>query len=270
MRRSRRHESDNIVWPVFVDGLAGLLVAVLFLLIFFVAAQTLITQQLQNKDSLVARLRTEIVGLETQRVSDENTIVELDFRLQQLNETLQKNEEERRAQAASLLNLGKRLNAALAEKASDLTRYRSEFFGRLRNVLGKRTDIRIVGDRFVIQSEVLFASGSADIGAQGQAELEKLAATIIEIAEDVPDDIAWVIRIDGHTDSRPIRTELFPSNWELSTARALAVARFMISQGVPADRLAPTGFAGYHPIAAGNTPEEWRRNRRIEFKFTQR
>jgi len=152
----------------------------------------------------------------------------------------------------------------------ELSRYRSEFFGRLRDVLGDRKDIRIVGDRFVFQSEVLFASGEAELGQAGKEQLAALARTLLDIAERIPDELNWVLRVDGHTDKLPISTEKFPSNWELSTARAISVTRFLQQQGIPPERLAATGFAEYQPLDESNTPEAFRRNRRIELKLTQR
>lgn len=171
---------------------------------------------------------------------------------------------------AAIADLGRRLNKALASQVEKLARYRSDFFGRLREVLADQQGIRIVGDRFVFQSEVLFASGSADLGVAGQIQLTKLAETLRKVAEEIPDDINWVLRIDGHTDARPINTARFPSNWELSSARAIAVAKFLIDQGIPADRLAPTGFASFHPLETGQSELALRRNRRIELKLTQR
>ncbi|WP_417518205.1 peptidoglycan -binding protein [Minwuia sp.] len=171
---------------------------------------------------------------------------------------------------ATIADLGKRLNRALASQVEKLARYRSEFFGRLREVLADQPGIRIVGDRFVFQSEVLFASGSADLGVAGQIQLTKLAETLRKVADEIPADLNWVLRIDGHTDARPINTPRFPSNWELSAARAIAVAKFLSDQGIPSNRLAPTGFAAFHPLETGNSELAMRRNRRIELKLTQR
>lgn len=171
---------------------------------------------------------------------------------------------------AAIADLGRRLNKALASQVEKLARYRSDFFGRLREVLADQQGIRIVGDRFVFQSEVLFASGSDNLGVAGQIQLTKLAETLRKVAEEIPEDLNWVLRIDGHTDSRPISTARFPSNWELSAARAIAVAKFLIEQNIPADRLAPTGFASFHPLEDGQSELSLRRNRRIELKLTQR
>ncbi len=173
-------------------------------------------------------------------------------------------------QGARIAELGARLNLALASKVEELSRYRSDFFGRLRRVLGDRPGIRIVGDRFVFQSEVLFATGEAEIGESGKRELAKFAAAFKEIMAEIPDDLPWVLQIDGHTDKRPIHTPRFPSNWELSTARAIAVANFLIEQGIPPERVAARGFAEFQPIDPGDSEEAYRRNRRIEIKLTTR
>jgi len=169
-----------------------------------------------------------------------------------------------------LADLGKQLNLALANKVNQLERYRSEFFGKLRETLGERTDIRIVGDRFVIPTDILFESGSADLSAAAQAQLDRLAQTMKEVTAEIPSNIDWVLRIDGHTDKRPIHTERFPSNWELSTARAVAMVKYLVVQGVPAQRLAANGFGEFQPLDGTNTPEAYARNRRIEIQLTNR
>lgn len=173
-------------------------------------------------------------------------------------------------QQIQIVNLGNRLNAALATKVAELQRYRSEFFGRLREVLGNRQGIRIVGDRFVFQSEVLFASGSAELGEGGKLQIERLADTLIGIASEIPDDLDWVLRVDGHTDKVPIHSVAFPSNWELSAARAISVVKFLIERGVPANRLVAAGFGEFQPIDPRDDEIALRRNRRIELKLTQR
>ena len=170
----------------------------------------------------------------------------------------------------SLEKIAERLNIALAEKAQELARYRSDFFGRLREVLGENPDIQVVGDRFVLQSELLFDSGSAELGTQGKQQVTKLSQTLNAVAADIPGDIEWIVRIDGHTDRRPINTKQYPSNWELSTARALAIVRFMVAQGIPAKRLAATGFGAFHPLDVRKTAEAYTKNRRIEIKLTAR
>ena len=174
------------------------------------------------------------------------------------------------AEDESIENIAARLNVALAEKAQELARYRSDFFGRLREVLGDNPDIQVVGDRFILQSELLFDSGSATLGEKGKQQVRKLSKILSAVAKDIPPDIEWIVRIDGHTDRRPINTATFPSNWELSTARALAIVRFMIAQGVPAKRLAATGFGQHYPFDPRKTAEAYAKNRRIEVKLTAR
>jgi chemotaxis protein MotB len=190
--------------------------------------------------------------------------------LSQIQAALDASEKLSKSQNVRIVNLGKRLNAALASKVQELSRYRSEFFGRLRDVLGRQPGLRIVGDRFVFQSEVLFDKGSADIGPAGQSQLTALAATLVDIAQKIPKDIDWVLRIDGHTDTDPIKTTRFPSNWELSSARAIAVVQQLIRQGLPANRLVAAGFGQYQPLDQGHDEIANRRNRRIELKLTQR
>ena len=173
------------------------------------------------------------------------------------------------SQQVEIAELGRRLNLALARKVEELNRYRSEFFGRLREVLGDHPSIRIVGDRFVFQSELLFPSASATLVPEGKKQLAQLAATLKTVTQEIPPDIDWILRVDGHTDRRPIRTQRFPSNWELSTARALSVVEYLVSQGIPPQRLAATGFGEFHPLDSAPGPAAYARNRRIEIKLTQ-
>ncbi|MCW9035665.1 MAG: peptidoglycan -binding protein [Alphaproteobacteria bacterium] len=186
-----------------------------------------------------------------------------------LNATLEASEELAKKQKVQITNLGSRLNAALAGKVQELSRYRSEFFGRLKEVLGRRKDLTIVGDRFVFQSEVLFTTGSADLGEPGKIQLQVFAETLKEIAAKIPNTIQWILRVDGHTDRVPIKNWKYPSNWELASARAISVVKFLIDQGIPAERLAATGFAQYQPLAEGKNQTALKRNRRIEMKLTQ-
>ena len=185
-----------------------------------------------------------------------------------LNAALEAAEASNEAKDVRIANLSERLNEALADKVQELARYRSEFFGRLREVLGDNENIRVVGDRFVFQSEVLFDSGSATLGPDGRQQIRQLADTLKGIIDEIPDTIDWILRVDGHTDDRPIQTGRFPSNWELSTARATEVVKFLIDQGIPPDRMAATGFGEYQPIADGEDADALRKNRRIEFKLT--
>ncbi|WP_339864474.1 peptidoglycan -binding protein [Paremcibacter congregatus] len=197
-------------------------------------------------------------------------ITTLRKQLSVLNAALEASELKDKEQRASIHNLSQRLNAALASKVQELNQFRSEFFGQLKKVLGNRSDIRIQGDRFVFQSEVLFSSGSATLGPAGQNEMAKLATALKQISANIPKNIDWVLRVDGHTDILPIRTEQFPSNWDLSTARALSVVKYLISQGIPPERLAATGFGQFHPLDDSSTPDALKRNRRIEMRLTQR
>jgi chemotaxis protein MotB len=190
--------------------------------------------------------------------------------LRRLDAALELKQQEIDTQSQTIADLGQRLNLALASKVEELAEFRSEFFGRMRRVLGDRQDIRIVGDRFVFQSEVLFASGTADLGPEGRARLTEFVRTLREIVDQLPPELPWVLQVDGHTDKRPINTPRFPSNWELSTARAISVAQFLVSQGLPPERVAATGFAEFQPIAAGDSEEAYRANRRIEIKLTTR
>ena len=169
-----------------------------------------------------------------------------------------------------IADLGQRLNLALAQRVQELSKFRSEFFGRLRTILGDRPDIRIVGDRFVFQSEVFFHTGQALLLDAGRSELDKLAAAVVDLDKQIPAEIAWVLRVDGHTDVRPISSPQFKSNWELSSARAISVVQYMISRGVPAQRLVAAGFAEFQPLDTDKTDEAYKRNRRIELKLTER
>jgi chemotaxis protein MotB len=187
-----------------------------------------------------------------------------------LQQALEASEAETAAQNVQILDLGSRLNKALASKVQELARFRSEFFGRLREVLKNRQDIRIVGDRFVFQSEVLFESGSATIALEGESELRRLATALNEIGPKIPKNINWILQVEGHTDSIPIFNEQFRNNWDLSSARAISVVEFLIGQGAPAERLSATGYGEFQPIDDGRDEIGNRRNRRIEMKLTQR
>ncbi|MGC2200837.1 MAG: peptidoglycan -binding protein [Stellaceae bacterium] len=205
------------------------------------------------------------------RVDELNAqIASLREQLSRIAAALDVSEAKVKEQQGQIVELGKRLNLALVNKVEELARYRSEFFGRLREILGDRPDIRIVGDRFVFQSEVLFEPGSADLGDDAKKQLAPVIGALKDIAAKIPPDINWILRVDGHTDRRPINTPQFPSNWELSTARAISVVRFAIDEGVPASRLAAAGFADKQPLDPRNNEDAYRRNRRIELKLTER
>jgi chemotaxis protein MotB len=172
---------------------------------------------------------------------------------------------------AKIADLGKRLNVALAQRVQELNRYRSDFFGRLREILSDRENIRIVGDRFVFQSEVLFSSGGAEINDAGQAEMAKLADAIQQLETEIPEEINWVLRVDGHTDNVPLSGNgRYRDNWELSSARATSVVKFLIAQGVTPRRLVAAGFGEFQPLVEGDTDSARSRNRRIELKLTER
>lgn len=187
-----------------------------------------------------------------------------------LTAALAESEAKDREQQVEIASLGRRLNAALASQVQELARYRSEFFGRLREVLGDQPDIRIVGDRFVFQSEVLFETASAALEGDGRDQISRVAGVLKDVAARIPPDIDWILQVEGHSDRLPISTPEYPSNWELSTARAMSVVRLLIEQGIPPSRLSAAGFGEFHPIDAGDNLDALRRNRRIEIKLTQR
>ncbi|RLA36442.1 MAG: peptidoglycan -binding protein [Gammaproteobacteria bacterium] len=197
-------------------------------------------------------------------------VLELRRRLEEIAQALAAAEAVKQQQSTEIEDLGKRLNIALAREVNRLSRYQSEFFGRLREVLGESPDIRVEGDRFVFSSELLFASGTADLGEQGRQQLLRFATTLRELEQRIPKDLDWVLRVDGHTDRVPIRNARYASNWELSTARAVSVVRFLIDQHLPPRRLVAAGFGENHPLDPGTSPAALARNRRIEFKLTSR
>jgi chemotaxis protein MotB len=194
----------------------------------------------------------------------------LRLQLASLQEALEASEAKDKESQAKIADLGQRLNVALAKKVQELARYRSDFFGKLKEALGNRSDFEIVGDRFLFPSDVLFDTGSSALRPEATFQLDKLAAALNELETKIPPDIAWVMRIDGHTDIRPIATPEFPSNWELSSARAIAVVRYLMGQGVPANRLVAAGFGEFQPIDPGDSEEALAKNRRIELKLTER
>jgi chemotaxis protein MotB len=195
---------------------------------------------------------------------------ELREQLRRLEALLSESEKKSAESQAQIADLGRRLNLALASRVEELSRFRSEFFGRLRTALGDRAEVRIVGDRFVFQSEVLFASGAATIELEGGRQLQRLAEVLREVTSRIPKDVDWVLQITGHTDRRPIATREFPSNWELSSARAISVVRFLMANGLPAERLQAAGMAEFQPIDESDDEVGWRRNRRIELRLTNR
>jgi chemotaxis protein MotB len=191
--------------------------------------------------------------------------------LAQISALLDDSEARNRTSETQIADLGRRLNTALAQKVQELSKYRSEFFGRLRQILSQRSDILVVGDRFVFQAEVLFPKGSADLNDAGKTEMAKLADALKQLEKEIPTDLPWVLRVDGHTDNDPILVAAkFASNWELSSARAIAVVKFLITQGVAPEHLVAAGFGEFQPLAPGNTEEAKSENRRIELKLTER
>ena len=215
----------------------------------------------ERKISQEAKAHLALLTAQTEKLTKE---------LAQLSAQLDAAEIRDKEQKAQIVDLGKKLNRALAAKASELASYRSEFFGTLRKVLQDRDDIRIVGDRFVFQSELFFKSGSAFLEEKGRKQLKVLAKTIKELQKKIPKNISWVLRVDGHTDDVPIRNEQYPSNWQLSANRAISVVQYLIDQGVPAQHLVAAGFGEYQPIDRKKTEAARRKNRRIEFKLTER
>jgi chemotaxis protein MotB len=221
-----------------------------------------------ERDTTIAKQRQLTSAAESRVTELTRQIQALREQLTAVSNALDLQKAKVKEQQVEIADLGKRLNVALARRVQELNRYRSEFFGRLRAALGDRPDIRIVGDRFVFQSEVLFDSASAELGLEGREQIRRVAQTLNEVSKKIPSDLDWVLRIDGHTDRRSIHTAEFPSNWELSTARALSIVRLLIAEGVPPKRLIAAGFGENRPIDPGNTPAAWQKNRRIEIRFT--
>jgi chemotaxis protein MotB len=219
--------------------------------------------QLQASEQKASEAQTTIDMLNQQVAALRNQLAQIAAALE-LSETKSKQQE------AQIADLGQRLNQALLSKVEELARYRSEFFGRLRDALGNRPDIHIVGDRFVFQSEVLFDPANAELSDAAKKRLAIVAAALKDISKEIPSDIPWVLRVDGHTDKRPINTAQFPSNWELSSARAISVVNFLISQGIPPERLVAAGFGEYDPVDPADTAAAYSKNRRIELKLTER
>jgi chemotaxis protein MotB len=231
---------------------------------------------LAGKDQSIAGLEAQLS--DAQDLSDEanaqvallnQQLAALRSQIGALEAALNASESRDTESRTQIADLGRRLNLALAQRVQDLSRYRSDFFGRLRQILEGRADVRVVGDRFVFQSEVLFDPGQANIQPGGTPDLDALAAAILQLETEIPPDINWVLRIDGHTDKRPISNARFPSNWELSAARAISVAQYLVTKGVSPNRLVAAGFGEFTPLDPADNDEAYRRNRRIEFKLTE-
>jgi chemotaxis protein MotB len=336
--RSRRRQEANY-WPGFVDALSSLLLVIIFMLSLFMLTQFFLGQELEGRDTALARLNSQIAeltdllqleransddlttqiatltatlgsaqadnadlasqlagigdglgdkdaaiaGLEDQLLTAQDLSDEANAQVALLNQqlaalrtqigaletALEASEARDTESRTQIADLGRRLNLALAQRVQELSRYRSDFFGRLRDILATRADVRIVGDRFVFQSEVLFEPGQADISPEGTPDLDALADAILQLETEIPTDINWVLRIDGHTDIRPISNARFPSNWELSAARAISVAQYLVTRGVSPNRLVAAGFGEFTPLDPAENDDAYRRNRRIEFKLTE-
>ena len=234
----------------------------------------------EQAKSAQARISSLTTDLENQKNISNEALAKVDLLNQQLlalrrqiaalNDALEASEKKDLESQSRIKDLGARLNAALARQVQELQRYRSDFFGRLRELLKNRKDIRVVGDRFVFESEVLFASGSDALTPEGLAAMDQLAAAIVELERQIPKEIDWALQVNGHTDIRPIASPQFPSNWELSTARAIAVVRYLIKRGVPPQRLVAAGYGEFQPLERGIDEASLQRNRRIELKLTNR
>ena len=228
------------------------------------AAVGKLNSQLDLEKEATARAVAQITMLNQQ-------ITALRRQIAALEQALGASEQKEKDAQIYMADLGQRLNVALAQRVQELSRYRSDFFGKLRDILGNRPDIRIVGDRFVFQSEVFFDSGAAVLRPEGRVELDKLAAALADLEKQIPSDINWVLRVDGHTDTRQLSANSpFKSNWELSAGRAISVVQYLISKGISPQRLVAAGFGEFQPIDSGTTDEAYSRNRRIELKLTEK
>jgi chemotaxis protein MotB len=230
------------------------------------AAQGQVNQlsgELDAQKSLSARALAQVEALNQQ-------IAALRRQLSALESALDVSDQRDKESQTRLAELGQRLNVALAQRVQELSRFRSDFFGRLRAILGNRQDVRIVGDRFVFQSEVFFDASQATLKPEGMAELDTVANALLELEKQIPPDIAWVMRVDGHTDVRPIFTAQFRSNWDLSAARAISVVQYLISKGVSPQHLVAAGFGEFQPLDTAANDAAYSRNRRIELKLTER
>lgn len=218
--------------------------------------------ELESEKQLSAAARAQ-VALLSRRIN------ELQEQLQVIGRALEIAEAKKKEQAETIEDLGKRLNIELARRVNELQRYRSEFFGKVKEALGDNPDIKVEGDRFVFQSELLFGSGSARLGQAGKTQLSRLAKTLKDLDAQIPANLDWILRVDGHTDRVPLSgSGEFASNWQLSTARALSVVEYLASQGISQRRMAAAGFGEFRPVDGGSTGDAYRKNRRIEIKLT--
>ncbi len=244
--------------------------------------KSLLDQQANASTSSSSQMTTLANELDSQKQISQQALSQVDLLNQQiaalrrqiaaLEDALNASEDKDRESQTQIADLGRRLNVALAQRVQELARYRSDFFGRLRQILGDRPDIRIVGDRFVFQSEVLFATGSDEISPAGADEMAKLASAVSQLISEIPSDIPWVLQVNGHTDKQPIGpgNPRFRSNWDLSAARAISVVQFLVAQGIPPDHLVAAGYGEFQPLEEGDTQDAFAKNRRIELKLTER
>ncbi|WP_298426247.1 peptidoglycan -binding protein [Rhodoblastus sp.] len=234
----------------------------------------------KERDALAAGAGAAAASLDAEKQISAKAAAQVEFLNQQIaalrsqlaavQEALSAQEAKDKENQERIADLGSRLNVALAQKVQELARYRSDFFGRLREILADRPDVKIVGDRFVLPTEVLFASGQADLTPEGKAEIDKVYAALAQMAKEIPPEIAWVLRVDGHTDKKPISSPQFKSNWDLSAARAIAVVQYLVGKGFPPRHILAGAFGEFQPIDEGDSDEALRRNRRIELKITDR
>jgi len=242
--------------------------------------QGVIAQNSQSAETAGDKASAASSALDSERQTSTRALAQVDILNQQIaalrrqlaaiEDALAASEASEKESQAKISDLGSRLNVALAQKVQELARYRSDFFGRLRQILGNRPGVRVVGDRFVFESSVLFESAKAEVSQAGHQSLDDLAAAVNDLAREIPPDIPWILRVDGHTDKQPISGGQYKSNWDLSAARAIAVVQYLIAKGVPADRLAAAGFGEFQPIDPGDDDDALARNRRIELKLTER
>jgi chemotaxis protein MotB len=234
----------------------------------------------RERDALAAGAGAAAENLDAEKQLSARAQAQLDLLNQQIaalrrqlnavQEALGAQEAKDKENQARIADLGSRLNVALAQKVQELARYRSDFFGRLREILGERADVKVVGDRFVLPSEVLFESGQASLTTEGKTAVDKIFVALSEVAKEIPPEIPWVLRVDGHTDKRPISSPQFKSNWDLSAARAIAVVQYLLSRGFSPQHMLAGAYGEFQPIDEGDSEEALRRNRRIELKITER
>ena len=221
-----------------------------------------------DKEILEAQLKSSSTLEQVAFLTNEIEVLKNEINI--LNSALEASEQDVLTKELKIEVLGERLNKALTSKVFELQKYRSEFFGRLKSILGDRQDIKVVGDRFIFESELLFDSGSASLQLEGKEKLKQIGLTLKETTMNIPDDIDWIIQVEGHTDKNPINTPQFPSNWELSTARANTVLKLLLELGFNPQHLSAAGYGEFYPISKGESAKDLQQNRRIELKLTSR